>query len=169
MNDLISRSAAINAIDKCTNIFVGDMPILVDKSDVYEAIAALPSAQSYRDNCVERYEDLIEYFGGENYVLKNRKEFKAWLERGRWHVIECDKLARQLDKQQWISCSERMPEEEKKTYWVCTDAGSQHECRWTNNRFGLGEGSWGWSIFDIPQYTSVVAWRGLPEPYKGEV
>ena len=70
---------------------------------------------------------------------------------------------------EWIPCSERLPEKERKTYWVCTDVGSQHECRWTNNRFGLWKSTddWGWSIFDIPQYTSVIAWMPLPEPYKG--
>lgn len=69
---------------------------------------------------------------------------------------------------QWIPCSERLPEEEKKTYWVCTDAEYQYECRWTNNRFGIGEGEWGWSIFDTPQYTKPIAWMPLPEPYKGD-
>lgn len=67
----------------------------------------------------------------------------------------------------WISCSERLPKEEKKTYWVCTDTEYQCECRWTNNRFGLGEGEWGWSIFDTPHYTKPIAWKSLPEPYKG--
>ena len=71
-------------------------------------------------------------------------------------------------EQQWIPCSERLPEEEKKTYWVCTDAEYQCECRWTNNRFGIGEGEWGWSIFDTPQYTKPIAWMPLPEPYKEE-
>ena len=71
--------------------------------------------------------------------------------------------------QQWISCSERTPEKKRKTYWVCTDTEYQCECRWTNNRFGFGESdNWGWSIFDTPQYTKVIAWRELPEPYKGE-
>ena len=68
---------------------------------------------------------------------------------------------------EWIPCSERLPKEEKKTYWVCTDTEHQCECRWTNNRFGIGEGEWGWSIFDTPQYTKPVAWMPLPKPYKG--
>ena len=68
----------------------------------------------------------------------------------------------------WIPCSERLPAKEKKTYWVCTDAEYQCECRWTNNRFGLSEGEWGWSIFDTPQYTKPIAWMPLLEPYKEE-
>jgi hypothetical protein len=55
-----------------------------------------------------------------------------------------------LEQTKWIPCSERLPKKEKKTYWVCTDTEYQCECRWTNNRFGLGEGEWGWSMFDTP-------------------
>lgn len=66
----------------------------------------------------------------------------------------------------WIPVTERLPEPEAKTYWVCTDTGYQCECRWTNNRFGIGEGEWGWSIFDTPQYSKPIAWMPLPEPYK---
>lgn len=73
-----------------------------------------------------------------------------------------------LPEQQWIPVTKRLPKEEKKQYWVCTDTGNQRECRWTNNRFGMGEfDEWGWSIFDMPRYSHVVAWMPLPEPYKG--
>lgn len=68
----------------------------------------------------------------------------------------------------WIPVTERLPEHKKTRYWVCTDTGYQCECRWTDNRFGMGNlsGEWGWSIFDTPQYSKVVAWMSLPEPYK---
>ena len=46
----------------------------------------------------ERYQDLIEYFGGEDTVLKDRKEFKAWLERVKWHVKRADELAIELEQ-----------------------------------------------------------------------
>ena len=49
----------------------------------------------------ERYEDLCEYFNNNPHtieiILNDRKEFKAWLERLHWHVLECDKLARKLE------------------------------------------------------------------------
>lgn len=78
-----------------------------------------------------------------------------------------DVLLKLPSAQHWIPYSERFPEAEKKTYWICTNTGYQCECRWTNNVYGLGEsGRWGWSVFDIPQYTEVVAWMPLPEPYK---
>ena len=71
-------------------------------------------------------------------------------------------------EQRWIPCSERVPEQVNKSYWVCTDTGYQCQCRWTNNLYGFGESDeWEWKIFDIPQYTKVIAWMPLPEPYKG--
>ena len=90
-----------------------------------------------------------------------------------------DELSRDLDSMneanialygalpKWIPVTEWLPEAERKSYWVCTDTGYQCECRWTNNRFGIGElDKWGWSIFDIPQYQKVVAWMPLPKPYE---
>lgn len=74
---------------------------------------------------------------------------------------------RDENKPRWIPVTERLPEEEKRTYWVCTDTGYQCECRWTNNIFGIGESDkWGWSIADVPQYHKVMAWMFLPEPYE---
>ena len=72
--------------------------------------------------------------------------------------------------QQWISCNERLPKEEKNKYWICTDTEYQCSCRWTNdNLFWHGETSdWHWNLFDIPQYSKVVAWMPLPQPWKGK-
>ena len=69
---------------------------------------------------------------------------------------------------QWIPCSERLPEEEKNEYWICTDSEYQCSCRWTNdNPFWHGKTTdWHWNIFDIPQYSKVVAWMPLPQPWK---
>jgi len=68
----------------------------------------------------------------------------------------------------WIPCSERLPEEQKKSYWVCTDFGYQCECRWTNiNHFWTQlTTDWHWHLMDVPQYAKVVAWMPLPKPYK---
>ena len=45
MSDLISRQAAIDAVYKCTDIFINNLPVMVDKADAYKALAELPSAQ----------------------------------------------------------------------------------------------------------------------------
>ena len=72
-------------------------------------------------------------------------------------------------EQKWIPCSERLPEDEEKEYWVCVNTGYQCQCRWTNNKYGiLRSFEWGWNLLDIPQHTSVIAWRSLPKPYKAE-
>ena len=72
-------------------------------------------------------------------------------------------------EQRWIPVTERLPKKENKSYWICTDTKHQCECRWTNNIYGIGKSNnWGWSIFDIPQYTRVIAWMPLPEPWRGE-
>lgn len=73
-------------------------------------------------------------------------------------------------EQKWIPVTERLPEKESNTYWVCTHNGCQCECRWTNvNPFWSYETTdWHWNIADIPQYTKVVAWMPLPQPYKAE-
>lgn len=72
-------------------------------------------------------------------------------------------------ERRWIPVTERLPKKENKSYWVFTDTKYQCECRWTNNIYGIGESNdWGWKIFDIPQYTKVIAWMPLPEPWRGD-
>lgn len=75
------------------------------------------------------------------------------------------------DAQQWIPVTERLPEETEHSYWICTNTGYQCQCRWTNDKYGLGANEWsewGWHIMDVPQYSRVVAWMLLPEPYREE-
>lgn len=71
------------------------------------------------------------------------------------------------DAQQWTSCKVKTPPEEKKSYWVQLDSGGMCECRWTNtNPFWTDlTTTWHWDIFDIPQYSKVVAWMELPEQF----
>ena len=100
--------------------------------------------------------------------VKNDKlrEIADILEKG--IIAQVEKIPTINPEPQWIPCSERVPEQVNKSYWVCTDTGYQCQCRWTNNLYGFGESDeWEWKIFDIPQYTKVIAWMPLPEPYKG--
>ena len=77
-----------------------------------------------------------------------------------YHIID-------KPKSEWIPVSEK-PKDEKKTYLVQLDGGGMCSCRWTNvNPFWTDlTTEWHWCIFDIPQYSKVVAWMDL-EPYKG--
>lgn len=75
--------------------------------------------------CEERYLDLLEYFGGKDDILKDGEEFKKWLERMYWHVLECNKLARELEKKQerktgrWIISNTNS----KVTAYKCSECG----------------------------------------------
>jgi hypothetical protein len=77
-------------------------------------------------------------------------------------------LENMKQEQRWIPTSERLPEKEPKKYWVCVDTGYQCECRWTNMNLSNNKTAWHWNIIDIPQYTKVVAWKPISEPYKVE-
>ena len=90
-------------------------------------------------------------------------------ESGKKVIEHLKKMPSAQPEQQWIPCSERLPKEEQKKYWICTDTGYQCECRWTNvNHFWTDlTTSWHWHIMDVPQYAKVVAWMPLPEPWKG--
>ena len=131
MSDLISRQAAIDALEKVAELFPWRVPGNRDTYDRYN----------------EAWNDAI-----------GRAE------------IEIEELPSAQPEQRWIPCSERLPQNEKKTYWVCTDTGYQCECRWTNvNHFWTDLiTDWHWHIMDIPRYTEVVAWMPLPEPWRGE-
>ena len=113
--------------------------------------------------------DAVEHITSSMSVCVNADECHGMKRMQRQAVIELANLPSEQPEPQWIPCSERLPEAEKERYWVCTDTEYQCECRWTNNRFGMGEfDEWGWSIFDIPQYSHVIAWMPLPEPYMEE-
>ena len=76
-------------------------------------------------------------------------------------------IARMESENGWIPASEK-PKDENRTYLVQLDGGGMCSCRWTNaNPFWTDlTTEWHWNIFDIPQYSKVVAWMDL-EPYKG--
>lgn len=146
--------------------------------------------RAYKDKAWKsyRHEDGEYCFGGGWFIVgidTPEGSYTYHYENKYWNMFDCIDLPRakhwdghteadaetrlmSLKPEQWIPCSERLPKKEEKTYWVCTDAEYQCECRWTNNQFGFGEGEWGWSIFDTPQYSKPIAWMPLPEPYKAE-
>ena len=150
--DTVYRQAAIDAL--------GDAHFK-NYGNAIMVIQSLPSAQPEQKLWKERYEDLLDYMHGEDTILKDRKEFKAWLERCRWHVLECDKLARQLEsqpEQKWIPVSERLPDDDRTK--VVTLANGNVEAGYYSN------GDW-WCIGDTIalENPTVIAWMPLPEAY----
>ncbi len=98
-SELISKQAAIDEVvawlkDRMTDGKNG--------KPLTERLKDLPSAEPEQSITQERYEDLCEYFKDcsdqGRSTLTDRKEFKAWLDRVKWHVMECDKLGRELEK-----------------------------------------------------------------------
>lgn len=69
----------------------------------------------------------------------------------------------------WIPVSE--PPKELGTYLIQTDGEPYMcKCRWTDvNPFWTDyKTKPHWNIFDLPQYSKVVAWMPLPKPYKAK-
>ena len=68
---------------------------------------------------------------------------------------------------EWIPVSE--PPKELGTYLIQTDGEPYMcQCRWTDvNPFWTDyKTKPHWNIFDLPQYSKVVAWMSLPTPYE---
>jgi hypothetical protein len=75
MSDLIDRQAAIDAIYKCTDIYVNNLPIMIDKAEAYKAISELPSAQPE-----QRYteEELMVFAHGISLSLLSKRSAQCW-------------------------------------------------------------------------------------------
>lgn len=71
-------------------------------------------------------------------------------------------------RDKWYSVSEQLPPEEKEDYLITTDSGSIALASWTNSSF-ITNVTTDWHWVGYPQYSKVVAWRPLPEPYQPPV
>ena len=78
-----------------------------------------------------------------------------------------------LKEQQWIPCSERLPDED---YWMVgigkqfsanvlvTVSNREDEEELVDTSYTV-DGEW---MLELPRYCKIVAWMPLPEPWKGE-
>ena len=174
MSDLISRQAAIDALDeqirqcdKALSAFDISMKdeyaVKVERASLVafrETLEYMPSAQPECEDAVSRFEvlRLIDYSSNDLNDSVDNRYFQG----------KVKELPPVTPKQPgWIPCDVRTPKHVEESYWICTDTGYQCQCRWTNNVFGLGaRDEWGWKLLDIPQYSKVVAWQPLPTPYR---
>lgn len=92
MSGLIRLEDAIKAINDtpCHSEFI--------RATFRCAISALE--QEPCTDAQERYEDLCEYFGDAKDILKSRKDFKAWLERIKWHIRKAEELYEKYEYKQ---------------------------------------------------------------------
>lgn len=178
-SDCISRQAALDEGDEWIDTFDGD-----GDTDIRRALRLfkgglkrLPSA-GHESYAKDRYEDLCEYFGNNEKtiraILHDRKEFKEWLERMKWHVVECDRLGRIIEKvkraqRQWVPCSERLPAEGG--HYIVTvhpDYVPENVEHIDMTYFKDGRWLWVWGD-EFEEYPMpIVAWMPVPEPYAEE-
>lgn len=62
MSDMIDRQAAIDALERCKEVYLNNLPTLVYKEDVRQAVMQLPSAQPEQRwiLCSERLPDVAQ-------------------------------------------------------------------------------------------------------------
>ena len=88
-DDTISRAAAIDALNGCTEIYLNNLPPTIYKTDAVEAVTALPPAQPGWIPCSERLPKLNGYYlttikWGEDFyevdVYEYDSYYKEWNE-----------------------------------------------------------------------------------------
>lgn len=85
----------------------------------------------------ERYKDLCEYFGDAKDILKSRDDFKAWLERVKWHIHKAEEL---FEKYEY----------KKEPY---TDAVSREAVKEILTKYCLGESRIAEELNELPSVT----------------
>ena len=165
-NEAMSKDTALTLLKEIKNYLTTSGNPVWDKQDIEDAMDAAIEALRARgavEQLMQEFIDSATEFYAKGYNVAKREialsgEYERAYQRGK------------ADAQQWTPCSERLPEEESKSYWICTDDGYQCQCRWTNvNRFWTNlTTDWHWHTMEVPQYSKVVAWMPLPEPYKAE-
>lgn len=104
MDDLISRKRALEEMTFSGGI-EQDGVLYVPLRDVNNHLKSLPSEAYLQTIATERYEDLCKYFGSQaDFILTDRKEFKRWLERVKWHVKKVDELTRRSEDEWCTDC-----------------------------------------------------------------
>ena len=99
---------------------IGDSP----KSVINAAIQVLEE----RTIAEERYQDLQDYFSDPKIaktILGDKEEFKAWLDRLRWHTKKVDELARKLQDL----------EERKEGKWITKGVDGYYQCPFCKAEF----------------------------------
>ena len=192
MDDLISRAAVVDAIEGVDWYHINRNGEMVQGAndaehqawykadDIYKAVESVPSAQPVAKDINVSVKDCISRAQAIEAIKEDKIDltdpnvvavFKATgdFEKVETQVMTCDrhiKILKDLPSaQQWIPCSERLPKEEIRDYWVCLEDGHQKQCRWMQYEKKDGH------FYEWHSVMKVVAWMPLPplpEPWKGE-
>ena len=100
------------------------------------AISALEEIQQYRE-----YREIFESHFTEDALklFSDKEEFSKWLERGKWHVLKCDELGREVEEYRAIGTVSEFRELKEKatakkpiesernnlTVWDCPQCGNE--------------------------------------------
>lgn len=171
MSDLIERQAAIEAVSKGCQEWRG----IFGRCE--ENILALPSAQP---ETAERTTEMAQNVSDGDLI--SRKAAMNRIDEALARVFKepCGELILRKvpsaqPEQRWISCSERLPDED---YW--TGANFQYSADVLMTVYNAEDedtiidyghtvdGSWYSDTTDcfVPSWWEVLAWMPLPEPYK---
>lgn len=167
MSDYISREAAIDAIEQMQmpimrSEFPEEQFVFTGMSEALQAIKDLPSAQPDPSQVARDIATIIEN--------------------------EQDMMVIERNAQQWIPCSERLPDdfEEVNVTWINTDPEPYYDFIKGKPFTGTAvyyKGRWFWYSAVCTDYLreygfspndlmddsiKVVAWQPIPEPYKEE-
>lgn len=174
--DSVSRQAVLDLIEHYNSDGLGSVFYGYEEGVKFaDAVNKLPSVRPQPcDDAISREEllkaiDTWDKFGcnADTKLVPYQDHYIPYIHYD--DVVKCIKGMPSVRPQEpkWIPVSE--PPKELGTYWVQTDGEPYMcQCRWTDvNPFWTDlKTKPHWSIFDLPQYSKVVAWQPLPKPYE---
>lgn len=143
MKDLIRRSDAIKAVEECLKLLARP------RYTVKTAIEAIPSVDIPHSDDWEKYSDKL----WKNAYERGKEEEHRWWSE---HCANCTDADR---PQEWIPCSERLPNK-KDVVLITNDKGNVRcgQFRYTDGKYWVWKGN---------TLEKVLAWMPLPKPWKG--
>lgn len=117
--------------------------------------------------------DLIDRKAAVAAIQALVKKAKTPFEKNR--ILDCALAVKSLpDADEWIPCSERLPEDGKEVLVTYIVEGAKKRFVQTASytAFGDGTGSWSsvWDEYKIGRAKfTYIAWMPMPKPWKGEI
>lgn len=149
-SDLISRQAAIDAMEESKTLF-HDRKVIIGK--MQDIVNNLPSVQEREEKTNEWCHDCKEY-DQERHCCP------------RWNRVIRNTVKEIMTEHRWIPVTERLPKHGQ-IVLITNDKGNVRSGRFRGVEFWKDDVDAYW-IFKGNTVEHVVAWMPLPDPYKGE-